>query len=337
MDYGADIRLVAGNANRPLANSIARRISTALGVERLLAEARIENFSDGEIFVEIYENIRGADVFVLQPTSRPANDNIMELLILIDALRRSSARRITATLPYYGYARQDRKTAARTPISAKLLANLISRAGADRVLTMDLHSGQIQGFFDIPTDNLSAVPVFALDIKARTSEPDRLSVVSPDVGGVIRARDLAGRLGADLAIIDKRRAQPNQSEALNVIGDVRDRDCILIDDICDTAGTLCAAADKLLEDGARSVQAYISHGVLSGPAIDRVNASQLQALVVTDSIAATPATEEASKIRVVSVAPMFAQAILNVARDTSVSSLFSEDTLAPMYGESMLI
>ena len=330
-DSGA-IRLVSGNANRPLSEAIGRRIASALGSADPLANARIETFSDREVFVEIYDNIRGADVFVIQPTSCPANDNVMELLIIIDALRRSSARRITAVLPYYGYARQDRKTAARTPISAKLVANLITHAGADRVLTMDLHSGQIQGFFDIPTDNLSAVPVFALDIQAQFPGSPRLVVVSPDVGGVLRARDLATRLGAEIAVVDKRRSTPNRAEAMNLIGSVEDRDCLLIDDICDTAGTLCEAAMRLKERGANSVHAYVSHGVLSGPAIDRISESALASLVLTDSIAATAAMRRESKIRTVSIAPMFAQAILNVARDTSVSSLFHESTLAPMYG-----
>ena len=331
MEDGTGIRLISGNSNRSFAEAVARRISIALGSNAPLARARIERFSDGEVFVEIYDNIRGADVFVMQPTSDPANDNVMELLIIIDALKRASARRITATMPYYGYARQDRKTAARTPISAKLVANLLTEAGADRILTMDLHSGQIQGFFDIPADNLSAVPVFALDIRSRYSKISEVVIVSPDVGGVIRARDLASRLGTGLAIVDKRRSAPGRAEAVNVIGEVADRDCILVDDICDSGGTLAEAAAQLTDRGARSVSAYVSHGVLSGIAIERISDSRLKELVVTDSIAASADASRSNRVRVLSVAPMFAQAILNVARNTSVSSLFSEATLAPMY------
>jgi len=331
MSVESDIRLVSGNANRPLADAIGKRIATALGMANPLADARIETFSDGEVFVEIYDNIRGADVFVIQPTSSPANDSVMELLIIIDALRRSSARRITAVVPYFGYARQDRKTAARTPITAKLIANLIANAGADRILTMDLHSGQIQGFFDIPCDNLSAAPVYSLDLRARFSGTSNVVVVSPDVGGVLRARDLAGRIGAGLAIVDKRRVGPNQARAMNVIGDVAACECVLLDDICDTAGTLCAAATKLHECKAKSVHAYVSHGVLSSPAVDLISKSALEQLVMTDSIAATDEVRNEPKIRRLSIAPMMAQAIMNVARDTSVSSLFREETLAPMY------
>ena len=335
MDDGVGVRLIAGNANRPLAEAVANRIASALGTTTPLASSRIECFSDREVFVEIHENIRGADVFALQPTSSPANDNLMELLIIIDALRRASARRITAVMPYFGYARQDRKTAARTPISAKLVANLVSRAGADRLLTMDLHSGQIQGFFDIPTDNLSAAPVFALDIREHFGDLSRLTIVSPDVGGVLRARDLASRLGAELAIVDKRRPRPGQAVTRNVIGSVEGRDCVLVDDICDTAGTLCEAGELLRQRGAHSAYAYVSHGVLSGPAIERIASSALDALVTTDSIAMTPQGKAETRIRTVTIAPMFAQAILNVAGDTSVSSLFSERTLAPMYGEAI--
>ena len=331
MDDGTGIRLISGNSNRGFAEAVARRISIALGSDAPLARARIERFSDGEVFVEIYDNIRGADAFVMQPTSDPANHNVMELLIIIDALKRASARRITATMPYYGYARQDRKTAARTPISAKLVANLLTEAGADRILTMDLHSGQIQGFFDIPADNLSAVPVFALDIRSRYSKISDVVIVSPDVGGVIRARDLASRLGAGLAIVDKRRSAPGRADAVSVIGEVADMDCILVDDICDSGGTLAEGATQLTERGARSVSAYVSHGVLSGSAIERISDSCLKELVVTDSIAASPDASRSDYVRVLSVAPMFAQAILNVARNTSVSSLFSEATLAPMY------
>ena len=325
------MKLISGNANRPLAEAIARRISVYRGEKITVANARVERFNDREIYVEIYDNVRGEDVFILQPTSNPANDNLMELLIITDALRRASARRITAVAPYFGYARQDRKSAARTPITAKLVANLISVAGVDRVLTMDLHAGQIQGFFDMPVDNLYAAPVFALDIKAHLGESADIAVVSPDVGGVVRARDLAKRIDATLAIVDKRRTRPGEIESMTVIGDVADKTCIIVDDICDTAGTLCKAAELLKDEGAREVHAYISHGVLSGPAIERVEASAMEKLVVTDSIEPTEAVKAASRIRVISIAPLVAQAVLNVGNDTSVSSLFHEDTLAPIY------
>jgi ribose-phosphate pyrophosphokinase len=325
------MRLIAGNSNRPLAEAIARRISVYRGDRVTLANARVERFNDREIFVEIYDNVRGEDVFIIQSTSNPANDNLMELLIITDALKRASARRITAVMPYFGYARQDRKTAARTPISAKLVANLITVAGVNRVLTMDLHAGQIQGFFDIPTDNLYGAPVFALDIKHQLGKRDDLTVVSPDVGGVVRARDLAKRVGADLAVVDKRRARPGEVASMTVIGEVRDRTCVLVDDICDTAGTLCKAAELLKEEGARAVHAYISHGVLSDPAVERISCSALERLVITDSIEPTEAVKKAKNIRVVSIAPLFAQAVLNVGNDTSVSSLFHEETLAPIY------
>ena len=325
------MKIISGNANRPLANAITRRMSVFRGDRMVLTNARVERFNDKEIFVEIYDNVRGEDVFIIQPTSHPANDNLMELLIMTDALKRASARRITAVMPYFGYARQDRKSAARTPISAKLVANLITKAGVDRVLTMDLHAGQIQGFFDIPTDNLFASPVFALDIKHHMADHDDLTVVSPDVGGVIRARDMAKRIGAGLAIVDKRRSGPGEIESMTVIGDVRDRTCVMVDDLCDTAGTLCKAAEQLKEEGARTVHAYISHGVLSGPAIERITSSVLENLVITDSIEPTEAVKSAKNIRVVSIAPMFAQAVLNVGNDTSVSSLFHEDTLGPIY------
>ena len=333
MKTNGNKKIISGNANRPLAEAIAKRMSEVVGDEITLAEARVERFNDKEIFVEIYENVRGKDTFIIQPTSHPANDNLMELLIMADALKRASAQRITAVMPYFGYARQDRKTAARTPISAKLVANLITKAGVDRVLTMDLHAGQIQGFFDIPTDNLYAAPVFALDIKHSMSGHDDLIVVSPDVGGVLRARGMAKRLGVDLAIVDKRRAGPGEVESMTVIGDVADRTCVMVDDMCDTAGTLCAAAELLMEEGARAVHAYISHGVLSHPAVERITASVLERLVITDSIEPTAAVEAAPNIRVLSIAPMFAQAILNVANDTSVSSLFDEETLGPIYEE----
>jgi len=325
------MKIISGNANRPLAEAIARRISAHRGEKISIAAARVERFNDGEIWVEIHENVRGEDVFIVQPTSKPANDNLMELLIITDALRRSSARRITAVLPYFGYARQDRRTSARTPISSKLVANMIARAGIDRVLTMDLHAGQIQGFFDIPVDNLYAAPVFGLDIRHHLGEREGLTVVSPDVGGVVRARDLAKRIDAGLAIVDKRRARVGEIEEMVLIGDVRERTCIIVDDICDTAGTLCKAADLLIEEGAAEVHAYISHGVLSGPAIQRITNSAMKSLVITDSIQPTQEVREASNIRVVSTAPLFAQSIINVGNDTSVSSLFDEETLEPIY------
>ncbi|MBK0398709.1 ribose-phosphate pyrophosphokinase [Limibaculum sp. M0105] len=325
------MKIIAGNANRPLAEAIARRISVYRGDRIGLTNARVERFNDKEIFVEIFDNVRGEDVFIIQPTSNPANDNLMELLIMTDALRRASARRITAVTPYFGYARQDRKTAARTPITAKLVANLMTEAGLERVLTMDLHAGQIQGFFDIPTDNLYAAPVFALDIKHHLAGRENLTVVSPDVGGVVRARDLAKRIGATLAIVDKRRSRPGEVENMTVIGEVAGRTCVIVDDICDTAGTLVKAAELLKQEGAEEVHAYISHGVLSGPAIERVTGSAMETLVITDSIEPTEAVKAARNIRVVSIAPLFAQAILNVGNDTSVSSLFDESTLAPIY------
>ncbi|MEL6577897.1 MAG: ribose-phosphate pyrophosphokinase [Pseudomonadota bacterium] len=325
------MKLIAGNANKPLAEAIAKRVSVYRGGRIGLAEARVERFNDAEIFVEIYENVRGEDCFILQSTSSPANDNLMELMIMTDALRRASARRITAVVPYFGYARQDRKTAARTPITAKLVANLMTMAGIDRVLTMDLHAGQIQGFFDIPTDNLYAAPVFALDIKHHLAAGDDITVVSPDVGGVIRARDLARRLGSNLAVVDKRRARAGEVESMTVIGDVKDKRCVIVDDICDTAGTLCKAAELLKDQGATEVHAYITHGVLSGPAVERVTNSVMERLVVTDTIQPRDDVRAAPNIRVVSVAPLFAQAVLNVSNGTSVSSLFQEETLAPIY------
>ena len=331
MKPDTSIRIISGNSNRPLAEAIAKRISVYRGDRISLANARVERFNDSEIFVEIFDNVRGEDVFIVQSTSCPANDNLMELLIITDALKRASARRITAVMPYFGYARQDRKSAARTPISAKLVANLITTAGVDRVLTMDLHAGQIQGFFDIPTDNLYGAPVFALDIKHNMPDRSNVTVVSPDVGGVVRARDLAKRIGAELAIVDKRRGKPGEVESMTVIGEVKGRTCVLVDDICDTAGTLCKAAELLQEQGAKEVHAYITHGVLSGPAIGRVTNSVLKSLVVTDSIEPTDAVKAAKNIRVISVAPLFAQAVLNVGNDTSVSSLFHEDTLGPIY------
>ena len=310
------MKLLAGNSNLPLAKAIADYL------ELPLTKASVRRFADEEVFVEIHENVRGEDVFVVQSTSYPTNDNLMELLICIDALRRASAKRITAVLPYFGYARQDRKPGPRTPISAKLVANLITTAGADRVLTMDLHAGQIQGFFDIPTDNLFAAPVIAADIQARFSNRN-LMVVSPDVGGVVRARSLAKRLdNAPLAIVDKRRERAGESEVMNIIGDVSGRCCILVDDIVDSAGTLCNAAAALKQQGATDVVAYCSHGVLSGGAAARVQGSELSELVVTDSIYPGEPDEAGGKIRRLSIAPLFAEAIHRIADESSVSSLF---------------
>jgi ribose-phosphate pyrophosphokinase len=310
------MKILSCNSNRPLAEAISAYLNIPL------TQASIRRFSDMEVFVEILENVRGEDVFVVQSTSYPANDNLMELLVTIDALRRSSARRITAVLPYFGYARQDRKTAPRTPISAKLVANLITTAGANRVLTLDLHAGQIQGFFDIPTDNLLAEPEFAKDIAANAADSGPVTIVSPDVGGVVRARAIARRIDADLAIIDKRREQAGVSEVMNIIGDVKDQQCILVDDIVDSAGTLCNAASALMEAGATSVSAYVSHGVLSGGAVARVTASPMEMLVTTDSILATEAMRVAQNIRQFSIAPLFGEAIRRISESKSVSSLF---------------
>lgn len=309
------MKILSCNSNRPLAEAIAAYLNIPA------TKADVRRFADNEIFVEIHENVRGEDVFVVQSTSFPANDNVMELLVTLDALRRGSARRITAVLPYYGYARQDRKSGPRTPISAKLLANLITTAGADRVLTIDLHAGQIQGFFDIPTDNLFAAPVFRDDILNKYQE--KLMIVSPDVGGVVRARSLANRVNADLAIIDKRRPQAGVSEVMNIIGDVNDRHCIMVDDIVDSGGTLCNAARALMDAGALSVDAYVTHGVLSGGAVSRVVDSPLNSLVITDSIQATEAVEVAGNIRQISIAPLLGEAILRVNQERSVSSLFA--------------
>ena len=310
------MKLLSGNANPPLAQAIADYLDTKL------TEASVRRFADEEIFVEIHENVRGEDVFVIQPTGFPANDNLMELLICIDALKRASAKRITAVVPYFGYARQDRKPGPRTPISAKLVANLITVAGADRVLSVDLHAGQIQGFFDIPTDNLYAAPVMSADIMARFPTQN-VMVVSPDVGGVVRARALAKRLNnAPLAIVDKRRERPGESEVMNIIGDVAGRFCILVDDIVDSAGTLCNAAAALREAGAEDVVAYVSHGVLSGGAVARVDGSALTELVITDSIASTEAVAASRRIRTLTIAPLLAEAIKRIADESSVSSLF---------------
>ena len=325
-------KLISGNANMPLAQGIARRMSLHRGVNVGLVDARVERFNDGEIFVEVFENVRGEDMFIIQPTSNPANDNLMELLIMADALRRSSAKRVTAVLPYFGYARQDRRTKARTPITAKLVANMMVGTGIERILTMDLHAAQIQGFFDIPVDNLYASPVFALDIKHQFKDQmDDLLIISPDVGGVARARELAKRLNAPLAIVDKRREKAGEVSEMTVIGNVTGKTCLIIDDICDTAGTLCKAAEVLLENGAKEVHAYISHGVMSGPAVERVTNSVMKSLVITDSIQPTDAIKNAANIRIVPTAPIFAQAILNIWNGTSVSSLFEQDTLGPIY------
>lgn len=311
------MKLVAGNSNLALANAIAGYLDVPL------CKADVRRFADLEIFVEILENVRGEDVYILQSTSFPANDNLMEMLILIDALRRSSARRITAVMPYFGYARQDRRTAGRTPISAKLVANMITQAGADRVLTIDLHAGQIQGFFDMPTDNLFAEPVISKDVLEQYAQSGDLCVVSPDVGGVVRARAIAKRIDAPLAIVDKRRDRPGESEVMNVIGDVTGKTCLLVDDIIDSGGTLCNAADALLNMGAREVTAYITHGVLSGGAVARITGSNLKELVITDSIETTEAVKNAHNIRVVSVAPLLGEAVMRTALEKSVSSLFS--------------
>lgn len=324
-------KLMAGNSNKQLATAITRRISIHRGEPVELVKIRVERFNDQEIFVEVYENVRGEDMFIVQSTSNPANDNLMELMIMTDALRRSSAARITAVMPYFGYARQDRRSKARTPISAKLVANLLTEAGIERVLTLDLHAAQIQGFFDVPVDNLYAAPVFALDIMHNFKDLSEITVVSPDVGGVARARELAERIEADLAIVDKRRSAPGEVSSMTVIGEVRDRVCIIVDDICDTAGTLVKAAELLTAEGAKEVHAYITHGVLSGPAIERVTGSVMKSLVITDSIQPTPEVRAAANIRVVSVAPLFGQAILNIANGTSVSSLFDSRTLEPIY------
>ena len=309
------MKLMTGNSNKPLAAAIADYI------EIPLTDASVRRFADEEVFVEIHENVRGEDVFVIQSTSYPTNDNLMELLIMIDALKRASAKRITAVVPYFGYARQDRKPGPRTPISAKLVANLITKAGADRVLSVDLHAGQIQGFFDIPTDNLFAAPVFIDDIKTRYTNGN-LMIVSPDVGGVVRARSLASRLDADLAIIDKRRPKAGVSEVMNIIGDVDGRHCIMVDDIVDSGGTLCNAAAALMDSGAISVDAYVTHGVLSGGAVSRVAASPLNSLVTTDSIPATEAVRVARNIRQLSIAPLLGEAIRRINEERSVSTLF---------------
>ena len=309
------MKLITGNSNFTIASGIAKYLKANL------TNATITRFADGEIFVEINDNMRGEDVFVIQSTSFPANDNIMELLIMLDALKRASARRITAVIPYYGYARQDRKPGPRTPISAKLVADILTTAGADRVLTVDLHAAQIQGFFNIPVDNMQAAPVFREDIN-KNFKSDNLTVVSPDVGGVVRARAIAKRIDASLAIIDKRREKAGLSEVINIIGEVSGKDCIIVDDIVDSAGTLCNAANAIMTKGAASVSAYITHGVLSGKALERIGDSALKELVVTDSIAPTEAMLQIKNIRVLSIAPLVAEAIQRISDETSVSCLF---------------
>ena len=312
-----NMKLLAANSNRELSEKIGAHLKLPF------VKAQVRRFADMEVFVEVQENVRGEDMFVIQSTSFPANDNLMELLIVIDALRRASARRITAVIPYFGYARQDRKVGPRTPISAKLVANLIVEAGASRVLTVDLHAGQIQGFFDIPTDNLWAAPVIVKDIGDYLGTGDHLMVVSPDVGGVVRARGLAKRLGTDLAIVDKRRERAGDSEVMNIIGDVKGRSCILIDDIVDSGGTICNAAEALLKAGAKDVCAYATHGVLSGGAVARIQASKLKSMVITDSIAATEEVRKCANIRRISIAPLIGEAIKRINHEESVSSLFN--------------
>jgi ribose-phosphate pyrophosphokinase len=309
------MKILSGNSNSELAEAIAAYLNMPL------TKAAIRRFSDQEVFVEIHENVRGEDVFIVQPTNFPANDHMMELLVAIDALKRASARRITAVIPYFGYARQDRKPGPRTPISAKLVANLITTAGANRVLTMDLHAGQIQGFFDIPTDNLYAMPVLVRDMKEKYTNKET-TIVSPDVGGVVRARAYAKRMDAPIAIIDKRRERAGVSEVMHLVGEVEGTDCILVDDIVDSAGTLCNAAKALKDAGAKSVSAYVAHGVLSGPALDRIENSVMDEVVITDSIKPTEGVRSNSKVRVVTVAPLLAEAMNRIAHETSVSSLF---------------
>ena len=307
--------IISGNSNPILANQISKELKVKT------IDVTVTRFSDQEVFVEINENIRGKNIFVIQSTSMPANDHIMELLITIDALKRASANTVTAVIPYFGYARQDRKVGPRTPISAKLVADVLTTAGIDRLLTIDLHAGQIQGFFDIPVDNLYAAPVITKDIIENYKDKD-LVVISPDVGGVVRARGIAKRINGDLAIVDKRRDKANESEVMNIIGDINNRDCIIVDDIVDTAGTLCNAAEALINEGAKSVSAYITHGVLSGPAIERIQKSKLKELVITDSIAPTKLILDASNIRILNLAPLIAEAIRRISSDRSVSSLF---------------
>ena len=309
------MKIIAGNSNLPLSSDVGKYLQIDL------AKATIRRFADEEVYVEIKENIRGEDVFVIESTSYPANDNLMELLVIIDALKRASAKRITAVLPYFGYARQDRKPGPRTPISAKLVANLISTAGADRVLTVDLHAEQIQGFFDIPTDNLFAGPVFSRDIKDQF-DLSNLVAVSPDIGGVVRARAIASKFGASIAIVDKRRPKAGESEVMNIIGDVDGKDCIILDDIIDSAGTICNAADKLIEIGAKSVTAYVTHGVLTGKALSKIKDSKLKEVVITDTINNTENANELEKIRIIPISVLLGEAIRRISEESSVSSLF---------------
>ena len=309
------MKIIAGNSNLPLSSDVGKYLQIEL------AKATIRRFADEEVYVEIKENIRGEDVFIIESTSYPANDNLMELLVIIDALKRASAKRITAVLPYFGYARQDRKPGPRTPISAKLVANLISTAGADRVLTVDLHAEQIQGFFDIPTDNLFAGPVFSRDIKDQF-DLSNLVAVSPDIGGVVRARAIASKFGASIAIVDKRRPKAGESEVMNIIGEVDGKDCIILDDIIDSAGTICNAADKLIEIGAKSVTAYVTHGVLSGKALSRIKDSKLKEVVITDTINNTENAKEYEKIRIIPISILLGEAIRRISEESSVSSLF---------------
>ena len=309
------MKIIAGNSNLPLSSDVGKYLQIDL------AKATIRRFADEEVYVEIKENIRGEDVFVIESTSYPANDNLMELLVIIDALKRASAKRITAVLPYFGYARQDRKPGPRTPITSKLVANMIDKAGANRVLTMDLHAGQIQGFFDIPTDNLFAAPVLVEDIKSKLTK-DTPIIVSPDVGGVVRARIIAKRIGADLAIVDKRRERAGESEVMNIIGDVEGRECFMIDDIVDSAGTLCNASDALIKQGATKVYSYVTHGVLSGKAVERVNNSSLTKLLITDTIEESDAVKKSDKIDVISISSLLGEAIKRISDEKSVSSLF---------------
>ena len=309
------MHIISGNSNPILAKEISSELN-----EKII-DVTVTKFADQEVFVEINENIRGKNIFIIQSTSMPANDHLMELLITIDALKRASAQTVTAVIPYFGYARQDRKVGPRTPISAKLVADILTTAGIDRLLTIDLHAGQIQGFFDIPVDNLFAAPVITKDIKKNYNNKD-IVVISPDVGGVVRARGIAKRIDGDLAIVDKRRDKANVSEVMNIIGDITGRDCIIVDDIVDTAGTLCNAAEALIEAGAKSVSAYITHGVLSGPAVERIKNSKLNELVITDSIAPTKLILDASNLRILNLAPLIAEAIRRISSDSSVSSLF---------------
>ena len=309
------MHIISGNSNPILAKEISSELN-----EKII-DVTVTKFADQEVFVEINENIRGKNIFIIQSTSMPANDHLMELLITIDALKRASAQTVTAVIPYFGYARQDRKVGPRTPISAKLVADILTTAGIDRLLTIDLHAGQIQGFFDIPVDNLYAAPVITKDIKKNYNNKD-IVIISPDVGGVVRARGIAKRIDGDLAIVDKRRDKANVSEVMNIIGDINGRDCIIVDDIVDTAGTLCNAAEALIEAGAKSVSAYITHGVLSGPAVERIKNSKLNELVITDSIAPTKLILDASNIRILNLAPLIAEAIRRISSDSSVSSLF---------------